>query len=369
MEACRRGLYESDVLLSDIQFLPQGEKRLSKLQKVDTLDPEQVIYVEHLPKLIFGNSISGMLQPNYKITENQIHSSQFNRLPINFSNFDVQTRCQELIEIHGVRGFKYTIKKPIVSSSARIQTFKFANAKEWHASRNACLDIGKKEYYEANGLVGFAYGRLGSDLPDEEDTLKKCYTKAIAASQAIKEIFAFEIEKIELDDEGLKLIQEITAESDKLKQVKKAIQFLKTYPEEINFGPFGVGGWFQYTAETTSSKKTNLHTLHDRATKEIETRLSLNGKVPIMTQREITQDDTLTTTISYQCSGPTVYELGQLEEYLANPRDWSCFPSIGVQNHKFKSIYRIIRDQQNTNEDVKRRELEDAADILERMMS
>lgn len=369
MEACRRGLYESDVLLSDIQFLPQGEKRLSKLQKVDTLDPEQVIYVEHLPKLIFGNSISGMLQPNYKITENQIHSSQFNRLPINFSNFDVQTRCQELIEIHGVRGFKYTIKKPIVSTSARIQTFKFANAKEWHASRNACLDIGKKEYYEANGLVGFAYGRLGSDLPDEEDTLKKCYTKAIAASQAIKEIFAFEIEKIELDDEGLKLIQEITAESDKLKQVKKAIQFLKTYPEEINFGPFGVGGWFQYTAETTSSKKTNLHTLHDRATKEIETRLSLNGKVPIMTQREITQDDTLTTTISYQCSGPTVYELGQLEEYLANPRDWSCFPSIGVQNHKFKSIYRIIRDQQNTNEDVKRRELEDAADILERMMS
>lgn len=369
MGACRQGLYESDILLSDIQFLPQGEKRLSKLQKVDTLDLEQVVYVEHLPKLTFDNSISGILQPNYEVNENQIHSSQFNCLPINTSNFDVQTRCQELIQLHGIRGFKYTIKKPIASASARIQTFKFASAREWHASRNACLDISKKEYYEANGLVGFAYGRLGGDLPDEEDSLKKCYTRAIAASQAIKEIFTFEIEKIELDDEGLKLIQEITAESDKLKQVKKAMQFLKTYPEEINFGPFGVGGWFQYTAETTSSKKTNLHTLHDRATKEIETKLSLNGKVSTVTQRDIIPDDTLATTISYQCSGPTVYELGQLEDSLAKSRDWSCFPSIAVPHHKFKNICRIIRDHQNTKDDVKRKELEDGADILERMMS
>ena len=316
---------------------------------------------------------------------------------LNFSDIDVQGRCSDLLQRKGVRGFHYTIKSPLVSASARTRTNKYANTQEYLNSKNACLSWkGKKSLGSKFDVAAFAFGGIGMasrEYVDRKglDYEKECtnsentnVTTAVAQTRTVIEIITFEIEKARIDKDGINLLRAIGRASEESEKEIEALRFLDKYPSELNMGPFGIGGYFEYTATTKSKKSVSLYTLQSRAAFEAEKEMSVaveaffgvaTALADISVRNNETSGDGLchndslkseevTTQVDYDCSRLTVKDVESLQENLTDPSNWTCFPSIDVSNHKYKSIWAIVQDMAMEGREVDI-ELENAARVLQ----
>ena len=329
--------------------------------------------------------------------EQKVGALKFQLMKIDFKSLNITGRCKELLQLKGVRGFDYSIKKPIVSAAAQTKTYKFSSVSEEAASKKACLSIKKKGSWGAEfNIVGFAYGGLGmasseytnkssssheTDVSTSNDILTKV---AVARTTAFQEIVTFEIEKAIVNEDGVKLLRAIAKASDEDGKEKAAFKFLDEYPAEINMGPFGVGGYFEYTATTTSAKEVSLHKLQKRAATHTKNQVTVAGKafygaaaasIGVDVKNENGEgvgvyfndglsDEEVTTKIDYQCSGPTVNDMESLQKNLTDSNNWSCFPSIAVSNHKFQKIYTIVQDMAKKGGELDT-DLDIAAEVLQ----
>ena len=452
LEIAFEKLYTKDVPIADIHFLPQGKKPLRKRQKVQTLNLDDTVFVKYKPQ---GNNFGGKtkeeieaevaalntkldeitqfkdkmkklsdnekdLTPLLKEIKTRININEsftnkqdalahlanleretsalkFQLMTIDFKSLNIESRCKELLQLKGVRGFDYSIKKPIVSASAKTKTYKFSSVSEQAASKKACLSIKKKGSWGVEfSVVGFAYGGLGmasseytnkssssyeTDVSASSNILSKV---AVARTTALQEIVTFEIEKAVVDEEGVKLLKTIAKASDEKGKEEAAFKFLDEYPAEINMGPFGIGGYFEYTATTTSTKEVSLHKLQKRAAAHTENQMTVAGKAfygaaaasfGVSVKNETEQgggisfndglsNEEVTTKIEYECSGPTVSDMESLQKNLTDSNNWSCFPSIAVSNHKFRKIYTIVQDMANEGRELDT-DLDTAAKVLQ----
>jgi len=303
-------------------------------------------------------------------------SLKFQLEKIDFKSFDLHERCEQLIKVHGIQGLCFEISDPIISAKARTKTFRFSSQKEQIHLKKAVLSTKYKGGFgQTVSAVGFGYGALG--MASEEYTSKTSNNldnslskegsyktkEAVATTRGTQEIAMFKIKKISLDDKGKQLIEEIGNEKDGKKQEELAFKFLDRYPSIINMGYFGVGGWFEYTATTRSTEMKTLDQLQEMAARQSEKKLTVAAKVfygPIAAQGGVANSDdvaiemgknrkegkkeaSMTTTFAYECSGPTVYELKDLQKNLTNPDNLAVFPSVGG-NHRFEKIYNIVGD-------------------------
>ena len=166
-----------------------------------------------------------------------------------------------------------------------------------------------------------------------------------------------------------------------------ALKFLNVYPAEINMGPFGIGGWFEYTATTTSSEMKTLDTIQKEAALQSANKLTAAIKIfatvaagqaglskgdevqvssGVADTRKI-ENGTFTSTFEYSCAGPTVYDMNELNKNMNNPDNWSIFPSIAVGNHRFKRVDSILESLAAESSDVDE-ELINAAEIIRKII-
>ena len=454
-------LYTERIPISHIHFLPQKRSKLFKKQEVRTLDLGDVVFVEHRPpkcenpsddtlenmkskkeeeiellqnkldeisnfkkkvKCLSNDhpdlkeSLKNMkdelkIKKTFTSKEDALHqlkkikqeisTLKFQLTKINFSDIDIQGRCSDLLQIKGARGFHYTIKKPVISASARTQTYNYANTQEYLNSKNACLSWKSKKSLGAEcDVVAFAFGGIGMASVEYIDRKGFGYEKestnsestnvatAVAQTRAVMEIITFEIEKVKIDKDGINLLRAIGKASEESKKEIEALRFLDKYPSELNMGPFGIGGYFEYTATTKSEKSVSLYTLQRRAVLEAENHMSVASKAffnvaaasaGVSVRNNETIGDGLchndglkigevTTRVNFYCSGPTVKDVESLQKNLIDPNNWTCFPSIDVSNHKYKSIYTIVEDMANEGGKEVDIELKNAARVLQNVI-
>ena len=330
----------------------------------------------------------------------EINTLKFQLSKIDFSNIDIKGRCSDLLQSKGARGFHYTIKTPVISASAKTRSYKYANRQEYLNSKNACLSLeSKRSLGTEYDVAAFAFGGIGmasmeyihrkgfgyeKESTNSENTNVKT---AVAQTKAVMEIITFEIEKAKIDKDGINLLRTIGKASEESEKEIEALRFLDKYPSELNMGPFGIGGYFEYTATTKSEKSVSLYTLQRRAALEADHHMSLASKIFFgavavsggasgrnnetsvggLCHNDGLKNEEVTTTVEYDCSGPTVTDVESLEKNLSDPNKWTCFPSIDVSNHKYKSIYTIVQDmaREGRETDI---ELENAARVLQHII-
>ena len=327
--------------------------------------------------------------------EREIRALKFQLMEIDFNSIDVKKRCLELLKVKGIHGLNYCIKTPIVSANARTKTYKFSSEQEHSESKKACFSIKKKRSWGTESSACFGYGAIGmasteytskrnsNEETDVSTSKEVLSTVAVARTTAVQEIVTFEIENATIDEHGLKLVRAIAKASTVKQKEEAAFKFLDDYPAEINMGPFGIGGYFEYTATTTSSKRVSLHSLQKRAASQAEGKMTVAGKafhiaaaasLGISVQNEaemgagVTFSDGLsneevTTKIDFECSGPTVTDMDSLQKNLTDSKNWSCFPSIANRSYRFRKIYTIIEDMAHDFKDFEA-EIEEAAKVL-----
>ena len=147
-----------------------------------------------------------------------------------------------------------------------------------------------------------------------------------------------------------------------------------------------LGGWYEYTATTTSSEMKMRQTLQQESASQAASKLSIATKgisiaaiqagfskrdeveagSGIADMKKI-RNGTMTSNFEYNCSGPTVYTMEDLIKNLKNPNNWSIFPSIANRSPKFKRVDDIIESQAAELDDDK--ELSNAAILLKQIIN
>ena len=329
-----------------------------------------------------------------------IENLKFNLEKIDLTAIDLQTRCEQLMKVIPPHGFHFKIQEPIISASAKDVTYKFEGKSQLEQSKSACLSISKKQAWSQEvGIVGFAYGGIGTAVEEYQknrttemnnDVSKTSMLRsniAIATAKAIQEIAVFNCESITLDNDAINMARKIGKATTQKEKEIRALEFLNVYPAEINMGPFGIGGWYEYTATTTSSKTRRRQTLQQEAASQATSKLILAAKgISIVgtVQAGLSKGDevkagsgiadmknikngTMTSTFEYNCAGPTVYTMYDLITNLKDPNNWSIFPSINNRNPKFKRVYDIIASlAAELNDDE---ELSNAAILLKQIIN
>ena len=325
---------------------------------------------------------------------------KFNLTKIDFTSINLKTRCEELMKVYAPHDFHYKLQQPIISASAKEKTYKFEGKSQLEQSKSACLSITKKRAWgEEVGIVGFAYGGLGMAAQEyttsrTESSNRDINTRsmvktntAIATTKAIQEIAVFKCESVTLDKDAVNMARDIGKGKTQQDKELRALKFLNVYPAEINMGPFGIGGWFEYTATTTSSEMKTLDTMQQEAASQSANKLTVATKIfaiAAAAQAGFSKGDevqvssgsadttkvengTFTTTFEYTCAGPTVYDMNELNKNLNNPDNWSIFPSIAVRNHRFKRVDAILESLAAESFDVDE-ELINAAEIIRQII-
>lgn len=404
----------SDNTLENMESKKEEEIKLlqDKLDEISNFKKEVKRLSNNQVDMEFLEKISDQLKIKNTITSKEDALHQFKRIKqeistlkfqlkrLNFSGIDIQGRCSELIQVKGAHGFHYTIKPPIVSANTRTRTYKYANTQEYVNSKNACLSRKSKKSLGAKpDAAAFAYGEIGMafmkyvdrkgfDYKKESANSKnRNATTAVAQTRTVIEIISFEIEKAKIHKDGINLLQKIAKASEESEKETEGLRFLDKYPSELNMGPFGIGGYFEYTATAKSEKSVSLYNLQSRAVLEAEKEMSVaaeaffgvaaasvnisvrnnetSGEGP--SHNDSLKSEQVTTQVDYDCSVPTVKDVESLRENLTDPSNWTCFPSVDVSNHKYKSIYTIARDMASEGREVDI-ELENAARVLQNLI-
>ena len=300
---------------------------------------------------------------------------KFNLTKIDFTSINLKTRCEDLMKVSGIHDIHYQLQQPIISASAKEITYKFEGKSQLEQSKSVCLSITKKRAWgEEVGIVAFAYGGLGMAVQEyttsrTESSNREINTRsmvktntAIATTKAIQQIAVFKCESVTLEKDAVNMARDIGKKKTQEDKEFRALEFLNVYPAEINMGPFGIGGWFEYTATTTSSEMKTLDTMQQEAASQSANKLTATTKIfaiAAAAQAGFSKGDevqvssgsadttkvengTFTSTFEYNCAGPTVYDMDELNKNLNNPDNWSIFPSIAVRNHKFKRVDAIL---------------------------
>ena len=248
-------------------------------------------------------------------------------------------------------------------------------------------------------LLVFSYGGLGMAAQEyttsrTESSNREINTRsmvktntAIAMTKAIQEIAVFKCESVTLDKDAVNMARDIGKGKTQEEKELMALKFLNVYPAEINMGPFGIGGWFEYTATTTSSEMKTLDTMQQEAASQSANKLTAAIKIfavvaagqaglskgdevqvssGVADTRKV-ENGTFTSTFEYSCAGPTVYDMNELNKNLNNPDNWSIFPSIAVGNHRFKRVDSILESLAAESSDVDE-ELINAAEIIRQII-
>ena len=217
--ACPK-LFSNDVPLIDIQFMPQDghilrnrdtissldlsktvflksnksvEKTKSDNKEIEDMQKKQIKklndrlteinnYKEKVKKLANNDQdlskvmeeLNNRLLIEYKLVdkdstleaidelEKETKNLKFQLEKINFDSFDLKQRCEELIKVHGIKGFCYEISDPIISPRARTRTFRFSSQNERFEMNKSVKSMKHKGAFGVEGsIVGFGYGGIG----------------------------------------------------------------------------------------------------------------------------------------------------------------------------------------------------------------
>ena len=198
-----------------------------------------------------------------------LKSFQCNLSQIDFTKFDLKSRCEELIQRSGPHGFRYTVGQVMVKANAVRKVLKFGRKSQYEQSKTSCFSIREKRvWFHEVGAVGLAYGGISNALQEYSNRTNidtPTANTAIVTTKELREVAVFQCESVTVEDEVLDMARKIGKEKTEKQREIKALEFLNKYPAVINMGLFSVGCWFAVTAATSSSESLPLEEIQNEA--------------------------------------------------------------------------------------------------------
>ena len=353
-----------------------------EVQKLSSLDDKFLKYFDHVKKQnsLQLSEFAGVRSKKEAIDaiknledtlEERVKLASDHKLEIDFS---LENKCLSLLNSCDPVDIKFKeIDQPNFSYYSGSTTRTFYSKEHWKENNQSKL-------FKKNRLVvgvegsGAGFGSLGTTKgeasygyknyrSEEIDLVQEGgseATQVVVSKQSINQLVKFQARCASLKSDAEDRARQVARESEN-GNAEILRDFFKEYPEEINCGPFGVGGRFEIIAVTTSSEKMSVSHLQTIASKQVNHDFKLALSLGLLTdgggiQKEMVEVDDqgsgtgsskieLNTQIEKYCFGPNVTRDDDLNSVLRiDPQSWNIFPSPDGSEHRFVPIYKVIKD-------------------------
>ena len=315
-------------------------------------------------------------------------------------NFNLENKCLSLLNSSAPSGIQFEgIDQPNIVYFTSLKTGSFYSKEHWKENsqskffrKNSLAGGGEADGGGFGGwgpVVAASSYRHKDGSADEinmglEGTLEA--TQVVVSMQSTNQLIKFQAKCAILKPSAESTVRQL-AKGSKTESKEKVRDFFKKYPEEINFGPFAVGGRFEIVGVTISNEKVSVSQLHTTASKRVSDdfkaavsfgTLAATGSASNGVQKDSVEAKgrgfftarskiDFSTQIEKYCYGPEVTNEDDLSRILhIEPQTWSIFPTQDGSKHRFVPIYEVIESTAKQKGDDK--ELLDAAEILRKFL-